>query len=494
MWGLAFPNSSFPRLTAPHRLVIATSAAVRQTRALFSKQITRGGVTLVVALILLAAPRASLADLARPVVERRLANGLRVVVCPDPQSADVAVFMHYDVGSRDEPAGLFGLAHLVEHLMFNGSAHVALNEHFRLLERAGATNINGETSFDKTDYYETVPPDALALALWLESDRLGYLLDRVDEAAVRRERLTVQNEQRHTMLDVGLGAAESITRAELFPIWHPYHHDPLGTPASVGALSLADVRAFVNTWYGPSNATLVLAGKVDPEAAIALVRRYFETLPARSTPTRPLLPPLPAVRPMFLRVGSSVVRQQVRIAWVTPKLGDPSDVALDLAATILERRLAKSVLGGARVATHIEVEEQSNALASVFTIVAIVAEDHTTDEVVVAINETLADVESAIPKEEIAAAKALWRRGKLARLGTNLGWARSLASVLRAGPGPAPTTFDGQTGLYASMTPAAVLGAVQRYLHGSSPVEMWTQRDSEHPASGVLLERSEGAR
>jgi predicted Zn-dependent peptidase len=449
-------------------------------------------VTLVVTLILLTAPRASLADLARPVVERRLANGLRVVVCPDPASADVAVLMHYDVGSRDEPAGLFGLAHLVEHLMFTGSAHVALNEHFRLLERAGATNINGETSFDETEYHETVPPDALALALWLESDRLGYLLDRVDEAAVRRERLTVQNEQRHTMLDVGLGAAEAITMAELFPVWHPYHHDTLGTPASVGNLALADVRAFVSTWYGPSNATLVLAGKVEPEAAIALVRRYFETLPARSTPTRPPLPPLPEARPTVLRVGSSVVHQQVRIAWVTPKRGDPADIALDLAATILERRLDKSAVGGARVAINAEVAEQSTALASVFMIAATVAEAHTTDEVLTTIDEALVDLERAIPPAEIATAKALWSSAKLARLGTNLEWARSLASVLRGGP--APATFDGQIGMYAGITPAAVLAAVQRHLHGNSPVVMWTQRDVHQPASGVLLGRSEDAR
>jgi predicted Zn-dependent peptidase len=449
-------------------------------------------VTLVVALILLAAPRASLADLARPVVERRLANGLRVVVCPDPSSADVAVLMHYDVGSRDEPAGLFGLAHLVEHLMFNGSAHVALNEHFRLLERAGATNINGETSLDETEYHETVPPDALALALWLESDRLGFLLDRVDEAAVRRERLTVQNEQRHTMLDVGLGAAESITMAELFPVWHPYHHDTLGTPASVGGLTLADVRAFVSTWYGPSNATLVLAGKVEPEAAITLVRRYFETLPARATPTRPALPPLPDAAPVSLRVGSSVVRQQVRIAWVTPALGTPSDVALDLAATILARRLTKSAVGGARVAIQTGVAEQSNALASVFTIVATVAEAHTTDEVLDTLDQALVDLERAIPPEEIAAAKALWYSGKLARLGTNLGWAHSLASVLRGAP--APPTFDGQIGMYATITPAAVLSALRRYLHGNSPVVMWTQRDVNNPAQGVLLGRSEGGR
>jgi zinc protease len=454
---------------------------------------TRGGATLpalLAALVTLALPRASLAELAHPVVERRLANGLRVVVCPDPSGADVTVLMRYDVGSRDEPGGLFGLAHLVEHLMFTGSKHVGPNEHFRLLQRAGATNINGETSFDETQYHETIPPDALALALWLESDRLGYLLDHLDAAAVARERATVQNEQRHSVLDVPFGDVGTITQAELFPVWHPYHHAPLGTPVSVGNLDLADVRAFVSTWYGPSNATLVITGKVDPAAAMALAERYFATLPARPSPARLALPPLPQARPVVLHVGARVSLEQVRVSWVTPRLGAPGDAELDLAATILLRRLQRSAVGGARVAIDIEGGQRSMALASMFEIHATVAEGHTSDEVFAVIDAAIIDLARALSPEELGPVKTSWYNGKLFRLDTSLSWAQRLALTLRLGP--APPTFDGQLGAYAAITPAAVLVAVQRYLRWTPQVVTLAERDLTQPPFGALLLRSEG--
>lgn len=446
---------------------------------------------LLAALFTLALPRASLAELAHPVVEKRLANGLRVVVCPDPSSADVTVLMHYDVGSRDEPGGLFGLAHLVEHLMFTGSLHVGANEHFRLLQRAGATNINGETSYDVTEYHETVPPDALALALWLESDRLGYLLARVDDDAVRRERATVQNEQRHVMFNVPYSDVWSITLAELFPGWHPYHHVPVGTWASVDKLDLADVRAFVTTWYGPSNATLVITGKVDPDAAVALAHRYFGTLPARSSPARVALPPLSPARSVILQVGANVAQEQVRVSWITPRYGAPGDAELDLAATALRRRLSRNLGGTAPLAVEVEATQHSMALASVFEIRATVAEGHTNAQVFAAIEAAVAQLAVDISPEELLPAQRGWYNTKLFRLDSSLAWAVRLASTLRIAP--APPTFDGQLGVYAAITPSAVLDSVRRYLRGNPRVVTLIEKDTTQPWFGTLRIRTEGA-
>src|SRR5207247_220804 len=158
---------------------------------------------------------------------------------------------------------------------------------------------------------------------------------RADEAAVTRARAEVTNEYLATVVNEPFGDVRAMVHASLFPSWHPYHHLPIGTPASTQRITLADARAWVATWYGPANTTLVIAGKVDPAAAMALVERYFGSLPAHSPPARPLLPPLGRRGPLYLHVATSAARSQVRLAWVTPPLGTTHDLALDVAATIL---------------------------------------------------------------------------------------------------------------------------------------------------------------
>jgi predicted Zn-dependent peptidase len=168
---------------------------------------------LILALAALLAPRSAFAELNRPVLVRRLASGLTVVICPDPSGADVSVLVSYGVGTRDEPGELYGLAHIAEHVMFTGSKHVAPGALVRLLSQAGATNVNAQTGMDRTIFHETLPPERLDLALWLESDRMGYLLDRLDEAALARERAAVLNEVRDKVTDEPLGALEVLTQA-----------------------------------------------------------------------------------------------------------------------------------------------------------------------------------------------------------------------------------------------------------------------------------------
>jgi zinc protease len=454
---------------------------------------TRGGIAplaLLTTLFVLAFSAVARADLAHPVVERRLANGLRIVVSPDPSSADVTVLMRYDVGSRDEPGGLFGLAHLVEHLMFNGSRHVGLNEHFRLLQRAGATLINGQTSHDKTIYFETIPPEALALTLWLESDRMGYLLDKIDDAAVRRERATVKNEQRLSELDVPLGGLDAIIRAELFPAWHPYHHDPSATPASIDGLGLADVRAFVTTWYGAANATLVITGKVDPAAAITLAERYFTALPARPPPARVVLPPLPKAQAIVLHVAARVLRSKVCVSWVTPPFGAPGDLELDVVAMLLSSRLQRGAVAASRIAVAVDAAQRSMVLASMFEICAVVAEDHTMGQVLDAIDDAVTDFATRISPLELQPALRSSYNARLFALDSSLSWASSLGTALHGAP--ASATFDGRLGVYSAITPAGVLDAVRRYLRGTPSVVALAYSDLKQSPSGTLMRRLEG--
>ncbi|HWL85378.1 MAG TPA: pitrilysin family protein, partial [Polyangiaceae bacterium] len=274
---------------------------------------------------------------ALPLEEHVLPNGLRVLLAPDPHMVDVSVVVRYAAGARDDPAGHEGLAHLVEHLMFTKSKHVPLRGHFHLLEGAGASDINGMTMEDDTIYRETVPPERLELALWLESDRMGYLLDTLDDDALQHQRTTVLNEYRETRVDTPLSAVPGITQAELFPAGHPYHHDATRLVQAIERTSLDDVRAFVSTWYGPSNAMLTIAGRFDPSQAMTLITRYFATLPPHPPAVR-ATPPAPGpLMQTYLHVGARVSHDQLRISWITPSYGALGDAELDLAAAVLVR-------------------------------------------------------------------------------------------------------------------------------------------------------------
>lgn len=437
------------------------------------------------------ASRRAHAEIQRQVHARRLTNGLQVVVCPDPGGADVSVLVRYNTGSRDEPGGLEGLAHFVEHLMFTGSKHVARGELDRLLTQAGATNMNGMTGPDLTLYQETLPPERLELALWLESDRMGYLLDRLTEEAVERERAVVLNEYRERVTDAALGDVGRIMREELFPAWHPYHHGTTGTAASIARIELADVRAFVNTWYGPANATVTITGKVDPAAAMALAERYFGPLPARDPPVRPALPALPELKRTVLRIGAPVTRREVRVAWLTPPLRAPGDEALDLAATILadgeSSWLSKKLLKPPRVATQVTAHQSSSALASVFEIRAVVADEHSGKEVFDAIDEGLARFVTAMDATDMSRAKIAWYNEKLFSLESSLIWAFRLGSQIQVAP--RLSVFDGGLGTYAAITPEQVRAAVQQHLLGKTWVITMVEPTRGAPLRGALLSR-----
>ena len=269
-------------------------------------------------------------------LDQRLSNGLRVVALSDRTTPVVAVNVWYGVGSRHEQPSRTGFAHLFEHLMFQGSRQVPGSGHFTMLQSVGAS-LNGTTSFDRTNYFETVPPHALDLALWLEADRMGSLLEAVTQENLDNQRDVVKNERRQRYDNVPYGTAYERIFAGLFPEGHPYHHLPIGSMADLDAASLEDVHEFFSTWYAPDNAVLAVVGDVDPEQAVALADTYFGGIPARGGFPQPrdgAIGPLEA--PLRIDVDDpEVPNQALYLTFRVPPDGAPECDAADLALAVL---------------------------------------------------------------------------------------------------------------------------------------------------------------
>ena len=233
--------------------------------------------------------------LAIPVERHRLDNGLKIVLSQDRAVPVVAVNLWYGVGSRNEPAGRTGFAHLFEHMMFQGSAHVPKNRHFELIERAGGS-LNATTWFDRTNYFETVPSHHLELALWLESDRMGWMVPAMDQEKLDNQRDVVKNEKRQRYDNQPYGDWDERLQKLVYPKGHPYHHPVIGSMEDLDAATLDDVANFFRTFYVPNNAVLTLAGDFERGPTLELVRRYFgEIAPGEAIPPvpgDPLVPPV----------------------------------------------------------------------------------------------------------------------------------------------------------------------------------------------------------
>ncbi|CDR05979.1 peptidase M16 domain protein [Streptomyces iranensis] len=268
--------------------------------------------------------------------EHRLANGLRLVLSEDHLTPVAAVCLWYDVGSRHEVKGRTGLAHLFEHLMFQGSAQVTGNGHFELVQGAGGS-LNGTTSFERTNYFETMPAHQVELALWLEADRMGSLLTALDEESLENQRDVVKNERRQRYDNVPYGTAFEKLVAMAYPEGHPYHHTPIGSMADLDAASLEDAREFFRTYYAPNNAVLSIVGDIDPEQTLAWIERYFGSIPSHEGKRPPRDGTLPEVIGDQLRevVEEEVPARALMAAYRLPHDGTRESDAADLALTVL---------------------------------------------------------------------------------------------------------------------------------------------------------------
>jgi predicted Zn-dependent peptidase len=281
-----------------------------------------------------------------PYEEFRLANGLRVIVHTDRKAPIVGVAVWYDVGSKHEPKGKTGFAHLFEHLMFNGSEN-SPGEFFEPLKEVGATDYNGTTNADRTNYFQTVPRAALERALFLESDRMGYLLGAVTQAKLDEQRGVVQNEKRQGD-NQPYGLLRYKLTEGLFPEGHPYRHSTIGSMADLDAASLDDVKNWLRQYYGTNNAVLVLAGDIDAATARPLVEKYFGAIKKGPQTVAPkvTVPTLAAAKAEVMKDRVAVTR--LYRMWAVPGMGDADSTVLDASMGVLGG-LASSRLDNALV-------------------------------------------------------------------------------------------------------------------------------------------------
>jgi len=313
----------------------------------------------------------------------RLDNGLDVVVHEDRGCPIVAVNVWYHVGSKNETPGRTGFAHLFEHLMFEGSQHYDRG-YFHPLQEAGAS-LNGSTNADRTNYWEVVPKNALELALWMESDRMGFLLPALTPAKFDNQRDVVLNERRQNYENRPYGLAGMALMGALYPPDHPYHWLTIGAAEDLQAANLDDVKAFFQTYYRPGNASLAIAGDVDTAEVIGLVTDYFGGLDGGSDP-----PPVTAAQPAPLAGEIRLLHEdrvelpRLYLAWHSPALFAEWDAELDLVADLLSSgktsRLYRSLVYEQRIATEIAASQNSREAGGFFQIAATAAPGRTLGE------------------------------------------------------------------------------------------------------------------
>jgi len=292
----------------------------------------------------------ALTGLGYPIVQHTLDNGLRVISSPDHIAPSVAINIWYDVGSRDEEHGRTGFAHLFEHVMFQGSAHVASGQHIGLLQAAGAV-VNATTWFDRTNYFETLPTGGLDLALWLEADRMATLLEALTQENLDNQREVVKEEKRQRYDNVPYGDVMELLNSLTFPPDHPYGHTTIGSMEDLDAATLDDVHSFFRRHYLPNNAVLSIVGAVQPEDAFERADVYFGHLPTGSKPRKPEALPLEPLSGLpRAEASGQVPAAAAYFTWRLPARGGRDFDALDLALSILGHgqtsRLHKQLVRG----------------------------------------------------------------------------------------------------------------------------------------------------
>lgn len=357
-----------------------------------------------------------------PFEEYDLENGLHVILSEDHSVPFVRVNMWYRVGAKDEVEGRSGFAHLFEHLMFQGSAHMD-GEYFGPLQRIGA-QINGTTNMDRTNYFEGVPSEQLPLALWLEADRLGFLLPALTQEKLDNQKLVVRNERRQSYENRPYGMAWWWLFDALYPEGHPYKIPTIGKHEDIDAANLEDVKAFFRQWYLPNNASLSIAGDFDPDEAKALVEKYFADIPSGPQPS-----PVLSIEPTVLE-GETVIRKtdtvphdKVWIAWHSPALYQPGDAELDTLSSVLssgkDSRLYQSIIEEKKMAQDIRAYQVSMLLGSFYVIEATATEGVDPDALVAEIDNVVAEVkENGVTDSELELAKINWEASFFRRLST----------------------------------------------------------------------------
>jgi zinc protease len=329
-----------------------------------------------------------------------LPNGLRVILHEDHSVPVATVNTWYRVGSANELPGRTGFAHLFEHLMFMGSGHAPYGEFDSLLESVGGGN-NASTANDRTNYYIDVPSNALELALFLESDRMGYLLDAMQPKTVDAQRDVVKNERRQSYENRPYGIADITLNEMLYPDSHPYHWPVIGYMEDLTAATYEDVVNFFKTYYSPSNASLVVAGDIDVAKTRQLVEKYFSDVKPGPAPKPMTIPGVALTGVQKKTITDRVQLPRITLAWLTPRHLEAGDSALDVLADILaggkNARLYKRLVYDLQIAQDVSAFQESMDLSSTFQIVATPRPGHTVEELLTIIDEEIAKLQQESP-------------------------------------------------------------------------------------------------
>jgi predicted Zn-dependent peptidase len=397
-----------------------------------------------------------------------LPNGLEVILHEDKRTPQVTVNVWYHVGALHESPGKTGFAHLFEHLMFQGSKHVGPEQHFKLLEEAGATFVNGSTDFDRTDYYQTVPRHELELALWLEADRMGYLMESMTQATLDEQRGVVKNERRQTTEATPYGIARERLWQAVIPPVHPYHGAVIGSQADLDRASFADVRAFYDDYYAPSNATLCITGDFDTATVKTAVDKYFKSLPTWPKPKAVSVTPPVINGDVRIQHDETVgVLPYVELMWLVPGRGQPGEFDLMVLASVLgdgvSSKLQEALMVQSELAESIDVSMDAMGNVGVFRIGAVVRPGINPSDLQETIVSTLGFLqELPIQPDEVARAKKKIEN--------------RMVFSLELGPNRADTLqesnhYEGDPGGYArrlaslqAVTDTSVMAALQNWL------------------------------
>ncbi|MES2355060.1 MAG: pitrilysin family protein [Pseudomonadota bacterium] len=403
----------------------------------------------------------------------RLKNGLEVILVEDHRLPLVAVNTWYHVGAGNEEPGRTGFAHLFEHMMFAGSKHVPRGVADSLLEGSGADSSNGSTSFDQTNYFETVPSNQLALDLWIHADRMGYLLDVLDQTALTNQKDVVRNERRQSYENRPYGIVEEALWHNLFPNTHPYHADVMGSHADIQAASLEDIKKFFKVYYRPNNATLVIVGDIDKAKTKRLVKKYYGSLQRG-----PIIEPYRVVAPVITAEKRVVVPDHVQLdrvimGWHTPKIFTPGDAELSLAGQVLgggkSSRLYRTLVYEKQIAQEVSAYQYSLQLGSVFFVDVTARPGHTAAEIEAAIDDELKKLRTTpIEANELERAQNSVETNMIAGL-EKLGGVAELLNQYNHYTGN-PGYFIEEIKAYRRLTPERIQQAVDQYLQPSARV------------------------
>ena len=360
-----------------------------------------------------------------------LPNGLEVILHEDHSTPIVTVDTWYHVGSGDEQVGRTGFAHLFEHIMFMGSQNVPVGAFDQMLEAAGADN-NGSTTEDRTNYYENLPSNALALALWLDADRMGFLLPTMDLAKLNLQRDVVKNERRQRVDNQPYGRADETILAALYPKTHPYSWPVIGSMVDLSAASLDDVKNFFRTYYAPNNATVVIAGDFDPAAVKKLVAQYFGPIPRGPTvKRRTTIPAVVIPRDKFIVLEDKVQLPRLFYTWPTVKAFAPDDAALDILALVLANdknsRLYKKLVYDLQIAQNARAFQESGKLDGKFQVDIIPMPGQKVADIDRVVQTEIANIiQKGISTRELQRAQNSYKASFLNRLASVLGKADQL--------------------------------------------------------------------